>query len=744
MAFADQFAIPASILRHFDISASPWIDDSVAGSIEQRRQSSPGEKLFYDRLLEIAGIDGPSVYPPRNPADMRRLLHSIDSTDLDRLKKDCYFYYLLKDFDAQPKAVEVNGYGEGDEMDLDSGSLVRPGDEQVVARAVLFAKKRCMPSQWRLFIDGYWSLDHGLWEDAVGSLSDPSISEINFIPEIVKALSSSVSPPRLASALLHSLLLTTQTELPFGTPENEISVVATASAASLSEAFTIIRRAPDAQDQSKLREAVWCWALGAPKTPCGQGSHPVQPKALRELLHIPLLPSEETHLIDFLSRPSRTITTTVISQLHDLVTLRLIHQGNYSQALQLDKQLAGSAGKQEDKERRREIVRGFISVLPEVHRRLLLADLESGAGKQMVNGNTEDVDMGWIDGIVDAHTSVSTPPVAVPAQPFASTPVRSASSSSLAHISRPAPQQASPAPERVSSPFHGPPRFAAAPDPSTSTSSPRQTQAFSGSPFSLPPKSAAALAQKAAQEQKALPKKVVNDDAEEEEALLRGSVRGKGKPSAKQGGMRRSARQSSKSLEPEELDENHPIEPIAEDIPWSPPAETLSRSTKRASSIRRETRATVSPPPVPSARRSTRARQSVAAVEDDGPPARRTRGASAHPEPPTPARSRMTRSVSRALADFSDDESVADLPPRSTKKTAPASTRKKRGGSVAASEVTEDVDRATELETPRAKRTRRNVASPTPSAAGSEVGKGRKTKEVATRTPRMATRSRKA
>ncbi|WVQ71842.1 hypothetical protein IAR50_001384 [Cryptococcus sp. DSM 104548] len=744
MAFTDQFAVPASVLRHFDISASPWIDDSVAGTIEQRRQSSPGEKLFYDRLLEIAGIDGPSVYPPRNPADIRRLLHSINSTDLDRLKKDCYFYYLLKDYDAQPQAAEINGDGEGEEMDLDGAALVRSCD----GRAEEFAKKRCMPSQWRLFIDGYWALDHWLWEDAVGSLSDPSISEINFIPEIVQALSSSVSPSNLSSSLLHSLLLTTQTQLPYGTPENEMSVVATASAASLSEAFTVIRRAPDAQNQSQLREAVWCWALGAPRTLCGEGSHPVQPKALKELLHIPLLPAEETHLVDFLSRPPRTISTPAVSQLHDLVTLRLIHQGHYSQALQLDKQLAGSAGKQEDKERRREIVRGFIAVLPEVHRRVLMADLESGAGKQgMVNGNTEDVNIGWAqaDGIVDAPAPVPIPAVAASAQPSAPTPVRSTSSSALAHIARATPQQASPAHERVSSPFHGPPRFAPAPDPSTSTSSPRQTQAFSGSPFSLPPKSAAALAQKAALEKKALPKKVVNDDEEEEEALLRGSVRGKGKPT-RQGGMRRSARQSSMSIEPEELDENHPIGPIAEDTPWSPPpAEVVTKTTKHASPVRRDTRSSVSPP-APPARRTTRARQSVAAsvVADDAPPARRTRGASAHPEPPTPARSRMTRSTSRALADLSDDDSVSGLPPPSTKKTVPGSTRKKRGGSVAASEVTEDGDMAGELETPRAKRTRRNVASPTPSAAGSEVGKGRKKREVAGRTPRMATRSRKA
>lgn len=27
-----------------------------------------------------------------------------------------------------------------------------------------FARRRCMPRNWKIFIDGYWALDHGLWE----------------------------------------------------------------------------------------------------------------------------------------------------------------------------------------------------------------------------------------------------------------------------------------------------------------------------------------------------------------------------------------------------------------------------------------------------------------------------------------------------------------------------------------------------------------------------------------------------
>lgn len=57
---------------------------------------------------------------------------AIHTSPLDRLKKDCFYYYLLKDY-------------------LDE-------------RSERFAKVRCLSNTWRVFIDGYWNLDHGHWE----------------------------------------------------------------------------------------------------------------------------------------------------------------------------------------------------------------------------------------------------------------------------------------------------------------------------------------------------------------------------------------------------------------------------------------------------------------------------------------------------------------------------------------------------------------------------------------------------
>lgn len=106
---------------------------------------------------------GPSLYPPKSPADVRRLLHSIQSTELDRLKKDCYFYYLLLDYDGQPEARKPNGHVEGMDVDDEDAVLIVKSVEATKV-ADRFARNRCMPRHWRIFIDGYWALDHGSWK----------------------------------------------------------------------------------------------------------------------------------------------------------------------------------------------------------------------------------------------------------------------------------------------------------------------------------------------------------------------------------------------------------------------------------------------------------------------------------------------------------------------------------------------------------------------------------------------------
>lgn len=170
---------------------------------------------------------------------------------------------------------------------------------------------------------------------------------------------------------------------------------------------------------------------------------------------------------------------------------------------------------------------------------------------------------------------------------------------------------------------------------------------------------------------------------------------------------------------------------------------------------------TTPPPPLPSprAKKPTRSsRQSTAppttpampgafdgpsepAIDEEMPPPLRTRASSAKPDSGRGApRSRITRSASRAL--LTDDD-----PP--SKKTKPATTGpRKRRGSIAASEVTDDgasvVSNSVRRSTRRGTAQPSEQGSPTPSiGARSDVSRRRTATREGSLTPRMSTRSRR-
>ncbi|OCF45444.1 hypothetical protein I317_00690 [Kwoniella heveanensis CBS 569] len=870
MATVDEFAIPTTILRHFDLADTPWTD-LTSPVIEDRRRRSPGGRLFFDRLLELTGLDGPALYPPNTPAALRRLLHSIHSCPFDRLKRDCLLYYLLKDYDAAPSSnqaptmdVDIDVEGEDDPDGTVVITKSAAGSERRPGKADAFAKRRCLPKTWRVFMDGYWALDHSSWEFAVSSLSDPSITTLNFVPFILNALATHVSPPSHSLSLINSFLISARPALD-SVEENDVRLLALASAGSIAQAFGLIRTVDSPDERKRLRENVWCWILGAPKTACGAGDHNVQSKSLRELLHLPLAAEEDKHLIEFLSHPPRTISPPALSLLHDLVTLRLIHQGQYQDSLQLDKQLAGSGGKEEDRQRRREMVREFIAILPEAQRRALLVDVEvqskkvDQANNAVTGSASEDIDMSssWVNVTAppkataeasapntaidtDINTSYAEIAAEPPAQPTpavvaAPTPVRPPAHSALINAasvplpSSPAALASASGPAstpladlRPASPFSGPPRFA----PGLSNANPSPRRVLSGSPFNPPPASSSSpsLANRtkgspAPAPVPKLPRHVINDDGDDEDNE---SVLGR---RSKAKGSSRLSRAPSKSVEPDSrseqesdivdeimvIDENHPISSIAEEPSTSnsdqAQAQEAPKSVRKSSKVASKPREkTHSPPPLPhsppaTARKPRTRRQSSAAPpatpglgptngmpgaygqgnhsEDEMPPPApaapsrglpRSRTSAALPDSAKP-RSRMTRSVSRAIMDEDEEdrshgagkshETPGAPPSKKTKSTTGSSNSFVRRSSRAslAPSMTSEADEygagagagaGGGMSVRRSTRSRTagpsEQGSPTPSDAGSVVGGTRRRTRSAregSATPRMSTRTRR-
>lgn len=98
------------------------------------------------------------MYPPKQPQHFKLLLKEImyPLQPVDRLKKDCFHYYLLKDHDAYgEKEVEAEQNGESSQS-ASRGSRT--------SKAAAFVRRRCLPRMWTVFVDGYWALDNSLWE----------------------------------------------------------------------------------------------------------------------------------------------------------------------------------------------------------------------------------------------------------------------------------------------------------------------------------------------------------------------------------------------------------------------------------------------------------------------------------------------------------------------------------------------------------------------------------------------------
>jgi len=56
---------------------------------------------------------------------------------------------------------------DDDGMEVDGG--MEGNGKSGLNRAREFAKRRCIPQTWTTFMDGYWELDHGLWEVSLPS-----------------------------------------------------------------------------------------------------------------------------------------------------------------------------------------------------------------------------------------------------------------------------------------------------------------------------------------------------------------------------------------------------------------------------------------------------------------------------------------------------------------------------------------------------------------------------------------------
>ncbi|KAI9697844.1 MAG: hypothetical protein M1820_007631 [Bogoriella megaspora] len=151
-----------------------------------------GNKLFFDRLLEVLNIAGkesfldsnyisliPTAsdpYPPKTNKDLRELHHAIVNAQIAEHYKQSLLYYILRD--------------------------CKDPNEPDRSLAYEFANANYLPERYWIYVSGLWELDHLQFRNALEELTDPSLIP-TFSEEIFATLLRHAKPEDRGLALAY-------------------------------------------------------------------------------------------------------------------------------------------------------------------------------------------------------------------------------------------------------------------------------------------------------------------------------------------------------------------------------------------------------------------------------------------------------------------------------------------------------------------------------------------------------------
>ncbi|KAG8901909.1 hypothetical protein FRB99_005012 [Tulasnella sp. 403] len=325
----------ASLPAYFDLSPNrfPWTPD-LCQHIEERRHQLQGD-LFIDSLLRIAGVDAHALYPPHDTNTFHALYDAIQNCSFDDVKKNCLLYYLLKTW--QNESAED------------------------------FAHLKAIPLQFVILSDGYYHLDAGEIEEAVTSICDPRVTP-DFTSKILQTIAAVPDAKQRSRLVLRYVKIG---KPPLSELEDIEQYLRALCESSVTEAWLYQRTFPEDAGHNATRTRLLDIILEHSLCPRPRAA------ALKALVAFPFTAFEHNHITSYALSPPDQLSEQSLAILHDLINVRLIHQGHYSEAIRLDKQFSyspyntGAGIVSKGIEARRQNTRDILSVLPEVQRKLL-------------------------------------------------------------------------------------------------------------------------------------------------------------------------------------------------------------------------------------------------------------------------------------------------------------------------------------------------------------------------------------
>ncbi|KAL1720616.1 nuclear pore complex assembly-domain-containing protein, partial [Schizophyllum commune] len=296
--------------------------------IEQRR-AALNDVLLFDILLTSGGIRAPdTLYPPSDVQGLSRLLHAIEGSKYDRLKKNCLVYFLLK----WHKDEREKGFAE---------------------------EKSIMP-QFVALADAYWYLDSGYnVARAISNLSDPRLNR-DYASKIMQAIDLENKPQLIVKYVRCAQPLLTE-------PDDIDLYTICLAEGSLLDAWQFIRTFHD-RTRARLLEKLLRWTNPAA----------IRPEALSQLLSIPLTKADEDMLQNLCTNAPSWLKPPALYVLQDLACTRLVQVGRHVDAINLDRRFCSVPLKEGwskgGDEGRRKMIQELIDALPSVERAMLDVD----------------------------------------------------------------------------------------------------------------------------------------------------------------------------------------------------------------------------------------------------------------------------------------------------------------------------------------------------------------------------------
>ncbi|KAH6915851.1 nuclear pore complex assembly-domain-containing protein [Coprinopsis sp. MPI-PUGE-AT-0042] len=357
------------LLALFDVSEQGFAWRAPRPDQIRERRAAMDDKLLFDNLLISGGVRDPDfIYPPDDVAGLTRLLSAIDASTFDALKKQTLVYFLLK--------WEHDGGLKADQFKLDC----------------------CIPPQFSALADAYWHLDTGLnIGKAISILSDSRVRR-EYASKIIQAITLSDQP----GALLRKYVRTAKPALVH--PPDLIRYTLALAESSLVEAWQFQRTFAETDEaRPRLFKKILDWVIYP--TP--------QPKALKELISLPLSPFEENILNEHAVKPPQEYSTAAIARMQDLVCVRYIELGKYADAIKMDRKFSSTAYDGKESLDRRSMIKELYDALPPVEKSLIDMPIQIEKPKAREPPSNGDVSMSqsWEEVRVpdSLNKSISTP-----------------------------------------------------------------------------------------------------------------------------------------------------------------------------------------------------------------------------------------------------------------------------------------------------------------------------------------------